>query len=301
MSEQRRGLVMGVVAYAIWGLFPLYWPLLKPSSAEEILAHRIVWSLVVCLVLLAMVRGGARIRALFREPRRALALVAAAVLIAVNWYVYIWAVNHGHVVESSLGYFMNPLVAVLLGTVVLGERLRPVQWGAVGVSLLAVLVLTLDHGRPPWIALVLACTFGTYGLLKKLAGMPAVEGLTVETLVLVLPAAGYLVWLQADGRATFGSAGVVHALLLASTGVITAIPLLSFAGAANRLPLTTVGLLQYLTPVLQFICGITVFHETMPPARWAGFALVWVALTVFTVDAVRNHRRSLQVAVDALT
>jgi chloramphenicol-sensitive protein RarD len=292
---------MGVVAYAIWGLFPLYWPLLKPSSAEEILAHRIGWSLLVCLVLLALVRGGARIRALLGEPRRALALVAAAVLIAVNWYVYIWAVNHGHVVESSLGYFVNPLVAVLLGVVVLGERLRRLQWAAVGVSVVAVLVLTLDYGRPPWIAVVLACSFGTYGLLKKIAGMPAVEGLTVETLVLFLPALGYLGWLQADGAGTFGSAGGGHALLLASSGVITAIPLLCFAGAANRLPLTTLGLLQYLTPVLQFVCGLTVFHETMPPARWAGFALVWVALAVFTVEAVRHQRRSLRVAVDALT
>jgi chloramphenicol-sensitive protein RarD len=292
---------MGVVAYAIWGLFPLYWPLLKPSSAEEILAHRIGWSLLVCLVLLALVRGGARIRALLGEPRRALALVAAAVLIAVNWYVYIWAVNHGHVVESSLGYFVNPLVAVLLGVVVLGERLRRLQWAAVGVSVVAVLVLTLDYGRPPWIAVVLACSFGTYGLLKKIAGMPAVEGLTVETLVLFLPALGYLGWLQADGAGTFGSAGAGHALLLVSSGGITAIPLLCFAGAANRLPLTTLGLLQYLTPVLQFICGLTVFHETMPPARWAGFALVWVALAVFTVEAVRHQRRSLRVAVDALT
>jgi chloramphenicol-sensitive protein RarD len=294
-------LVFGVLAYAIWGLFPLYWPLLKPSSAEEILAHRVVWSLAVCLVLVAVLRGGGRIRALLRDRRRALALVAAAVVISVNWYVYIWAVNHGHVVESSLGYFVNPLIAVVLGVAVLGERLRPVQWAAVGIGLAAVLVLTVDYGRPPWIALVLASTFGTYGLVKKIAGVPAVEALTVETLVLFLPAAGYLVWLRADGAATFGSGGAGHALLLASTGVITAVPLLCFAGAANRLPLSTVGLLQYLTPVLQFLCGITVFHETMPLARWAGFALVWVALAVFTVDAIRNQRRALRVAVDALT
>jgi chloramphenicol-sensitive protein RarD len=301
VSEQRRGLVFGVVAYAIWGLFPLYWPLLEPAPADEILAHRVVWSLAVCLVLLAVIRGGGRIRVLLRDRRRALALAGAAVLISVNWYVYIWAVNHGHVVESSLGYFVNPLIAVVLGVVVLGERLRPVQWAAVGVGLAAVVVLTVDYGRPPWIALVLAITFGAYGLVKKIAGVPAVEALTVETLVLFLPATGYLLWLQADGRATFGSGGVGHALLLASAGVITAVPLLCFAGAANRLPLTTVGLLQYLTPVLQFLCGITVFHETMPAARWAGFALVWAALAVFTVDAVRNHRRSLQVAVDAVT
>jgi chloramphenicol-sensitive protein RarD len=293
--------MFGVVAYAIWGLFPLYWPLLKPSSAEEILAHRVVWSLAVCLVLVAVLRGGARIRALLRDRRRTFALVGAAILISVNWYVYIWAVNHGHVVESSLGYFVNPLIAVVLGVAVLGERLRAVQWAAVGVGLVAVAVLTVDYGRPPWIALVLASTFGTYGLVKKIAGVAAVEALTVETLVLFLPAAGYLVWLRGDGGATFGSGGPAHTLLLASTGVITAVPLLCFAGAANRLPLTTVGLLQYLTPVLQFLCGVTVFHETMPPARWAGFALIWAALAVFTVDAVRHQRRSLQVAVDSLT
>jgi chloramphenicol-sensitive protein RarD len=293
-------LVFGVLAYSIWGLFPLYWPLLKPSSAEEILAHRIAWSLVACLVLLVAVRGGARIRALAHEPRRAAALAAAAVLIGINWYVYIWAVNHGHVVESALGYFVNPLVAVLLGVVVLGERLRRVQWVAVGVSVLAVLVLTLDYGRPPWIALVLALSFGTYGLLKKIAAMPAVDGLTVETLVLIVPAVVYLGWLSSTGGSTFTHAGAGHAVLLATSGAVTAVPLLCFAGAANRLPLSTVGLLQYLTPVLQYLLGIVVFHETMPPARWAGFGLVWAALAVFTVEAVRYQRTSMRAAVESI-
>jgi chloramphenicol-sensitive protein RarD len=205
------------------------------------------------------------------------------------------------VVESALGYFINPLIAVLLGVLVLGERLRPAQWVAVGISLLAVVVLTVDHGRPPWIALSLAASFGTYGLLKKVAGMPPAEGLTVETLVLLAPAAAYLLWLHDTGQSTFASAGLGHAVLLATTGVVTAVPLLCFAGAANRLPLSTLGLLQFLTPVLQFLLGITVFHETMAPARWAGFALVWIALAVFTVEAVRYQRRSMRVAVDSLT
>jgi chloramphenicol-sensitive protein RarD len=300
VSEQRRGLVFGVVAYSIWGLFPLYWPLLKPSTAEEILAHRVVWSLVVCIVAMAVIRGGARIRALLREPRRAAAVLGATVLIGVNWYVYIWAVNHGHVVEGALGYFVNPIVAVLLGVVVLGERLRSTQWIAVAIGALAVTVLTVDHGRPPWIALTLALTFGTYGLLKKVAAMPAAEGLTVETVVLLVPAGAYLWWLQSAGDLTFGAVGAGHALLLASTGVVTAVPLLCFAGAANRLPLSTVGLLQFLTPVLQFLLGITVFHETMSPARWAGFGLVWISLAVFTVEALRHQRRSMRAAVDAL-
>jgi chloramphenicol-sensitive protein RarD len=260
-----------------------------------------VWSLVVCVVLLVVVRGGDRIRALAHEPARAAAVVGAAVFIGVNWYVFIWAVNNGHVVESALGYFINPLIAVLLGVAVLGERLRPVQWAAVGISLLAVVVLTVDHGRPPWIALSLAATFGAYGLLKKVASMPAAEGLTVETVALLPLAAAYLLWLHHAGRATFGTAGTGHVLLLATTGVITAVPLLLFAGAANRLPLSTVGLLQFLTPVLQFLLGITVFHETMAPARWAGFALVWVALAIFMVEAVRYQRRSMRVAVDSLT
>ena len=293
--------MFGLLAHGMWGLFPLYWPLLKPSAAEEILAHRVAWSLVTCLVLLAVVRGGARILALAREPRRAAALTAAAVFIGINWYVYIWAVNHGHVVEAALGYFVNPLIAVLLGVGVLGERLRPLQWVAVAVGAAAVLVLTVDYGRPPWIALVLAGTFAAYGLLKKVAAMPAVEGLTVETLVLFLPATAYLVWHTSTGAGTFTSAGTTHAVLLASTGVVTAIPLLWFAGAANRLPLSTLGLLQYLTPVLQFLLGVLVFHETMPVARWAGFGLVWLALAVFTVEAVRYQRRSLRVALDALT
>jgi chloramphenicol-sensitive protein RarD len=184
---------------------------------------------------------------------------------------------------------------------VLGERLRPAQWAAVGISLLAVVVLTVDHGRPPWIALVLAVTFGAYGLLKKVAAMPAAEGLTVETVVLLAPAAAYLLWLHDAGHSTFGSAGTGHAVLLATTGVVTAVPLLCFAGAANRLPLSTVGLLQFLTPVLQFLLGITLFHETMAPARWAGFALVWTALAVFMVEALRHQRRSVRMAVDSVT
>ncbi len=204
MSEQQRGLAYGVAAYFIWGLFPLYWRLLEPASPMEILAHRIVWSLVFVLVALAAARRWGWFRTLARRRRALFALTGAAVLIGVNWYTYIYGVNSAQVVETSLGYFVNPLVSVLLGVVVLRERLRAVQWVALGLGAGAVGVLTVDYGRPPWIALILACTFGTYGLLKKVAGAPAAEGLAVESAVLVLPALAYVWWLAGSGQGRSG-------------------------------------------------------------------------------------------------
>jgi chloramphenicol-sensitive protein RarD len=301
MSEQRRGLIFGLCAYGLWGAFPLFWPLLEPASAGELLAHRIVWSLAACGVLVVVIRQWSRVLGLFRDLRRLGILTAAAIIVALNWGTYIWAVNNHHVVESSLGYFINPLVSVLFGVVLLSERLRPVQWVAVGVSALAVIVLAVDYGRPPWIALTLAVSFASYGLLKKIVGVPAVDGLVVETTVLALPALVYLGWLQSQATATFTNHGAMHVLLLMSSGLATMAPLLFFAGAANRLPLSTLGLLQYLAPVLQFLIGITVAGETMPPARWIGFGLVWVALIVFTAEAIRHQRRSLQLAVDCVS
>lgn len=300
MSEQRRGLVFGVSAYLLWGLFPLYWGLLEPSGPLEILAHRIVWSLVFVLGVLAVLRRWTWLRSLPSRRRSLGLLVVAAVLLGANWYVYIYGVNSGQVVETSLGYFINPLVAILLGVVVLRERLRTTQWTALGLGALAVAVLAVDYGRLPWIAIVLAFSFGTYGLLKKVVGAPAVEGLAVESAALVLPAVAYLVWLTASGDAAFGHVSVGHTLLMVGAGVTTAIPLLFFAGAANRVPLSTLGVLQYLAPVLQFLIGVFVFAEDMPAARWAGFGLVWVALAVFTVDGVRHHRRESAAARSAL-
>lgn len=300
MSEQRRGLVFGVSAYLLWGLFPLYWGLLEPSGPLEILAHRIVWSLVFVLGVLAVLRRWTWLRSLPARRRSLGLLVVAAVLLGANWYVYIYGVNSGQVVETSLGYFINPLVAILLGVVVLRERLRTTQWTALGLGALAVAVLAVDYGRLPWIAIVLAFSFGTYGLLKKVVGAPAVEGLAVESAALVLPAVAYLVWLTASGDAAFGHVSVGHTVLMVGAGVTTAIPLLFFAGAANRVPLSTLGVLQYLAPVLQFLIGVFVFAEDMPAARWAGFGLVWVALAVFTVDGVRHHRRESAAARSAL-
>jgi chloramphenicol-sensitive protein RarD len=288
-TPSPRGLVYGAGAYFLWGLFPVYWPLLEPASAVEVLAHRVVWSLLFVGVVLAIQRQWAWIRTLGR--RRLALLTVAAVVIAVNWGTYIYGVTNEHVVETSLGYFINPLVTVLLGVLVLGERLRRVQWAALGIASTAVIVLTADYGRPPWIALILAFSFGTYGLIKKSVGIGAVQSLTVETAVLFVPALAYLGWLMAAGESTLGQVSAGHALLLAGTGPVTAIPLLLFGAAARRLPLTVLGLLQYLAPVLQFLFGVLLFHEPMPPARLVGFALVWTALVILTVESVRHRRR----------
>ncbi|MEV5968603.1 EamA family transporter RarD [Streptomyces sp. NPDC051921] len=289
---ERSGLIYGFAAYGIWGLFPLYWPLLQPAGAVEILAHRMVWSLVVVALALLALRRWAWVRDLVRTPRRLALIALAAGLITVNWGVYIWAVNAGHVVESSLGYFINPLVSIALGVLVLKERLRPAQWAAVGIALAAVVVLAVGYGRLPWISLVLACSFGTYGLVKKKVNIGGLESLAAETAVQFLPAVGYLVWLGAQGESTFTSGGGGHAALLATTGVITAVPLVCFGAAAIRVPLSTLGLLQYLAPVFQFLLGVLYFHEAMPPERWAGFSLVWLALSVLTWDGLRTARRS---------
>jgi chloramphenicol-sensitive protein RarD len=290
VEERRLGVVSGVTAYALWGVFPLYFPLLEPASGLEIVAHRVLWSLVFVALLLTVVRRWPLVRAAFADRRTMLVLAAAAVLIAANWLVFVYGVNSGHVVETSLGYFINPLVSVLLGVVVFSERLRPLQWTAVGIAAVAVGVLTVDYGRPPWIALTLAASFGLYGLMKKLVRVEAAPGLFVETALVALPAAAAIAVLEAsgDGTATSGEAG--HFLLLMSSGVATAIPLLLFAAATRRIPLSTVGLLQYLTPLMQLAIGVFVRHEPMPPARLAGFFIVWVALAVFTADSLRTAR-----------
>lgn len=291
MVESRRGALFGIGAYVIWGLVPLYWPLLDGAGALELLAHRILWSLVFVAILLAVRKNVGWWTSFRARPRSLGWLSLASVLVGANWGLFIWATVSGHIVEASLGYFINPLVSVLLGVLVLRERLRPVQWVAIGVATVAVLVLAVDYGRPPWVSLGLAFSFGFYGLCKKRAAVGAVEGLTVETAILVPVALGYVVWLQISGSAMFGHAGVANMLLFAAAGLITAIPLLLFAGAANRVPLTVIGLLQYIAPTLQFLIGVLLFHEPMPASRLAGFGLVWLALAIFTVDGlIRVHR-----------
>ncbi|MFP5284033.1 MAG: EamA family transporter RarD [Actinomycetes bacterium] len=283
-ERHRRGTAYGLAAYGLWGLVPLFWPLVARAGALELLAHRVVWSLVVAAVLLAAVvaRGWwARFRS-----RRNLALIAvAAAVVSVNWGTYIWAVNSGHVVETSLGYYINPILSILVGVLLLGERLAALQWVSVGLAALAVIVLTVEYGRPPWIALTLAVSFATYGVVKKQLNAGAVETLTLESAVLTPLALGYLVYLAGTGTGTFGTLGWSHSLLLAATGIVTAVPLLFFAASATRLPLSTLGLLQYLAPTLQFLLGLLYFGEQMSPGRWAGFALVWLALMILTGTA----------------
>lgn len=290
MTSARQGYLFGALAYLCWGLFPLYWKLLRPSSPGELLAQRIVWSFVFVLLVIGATRGWRRIGGLFRQ-RQTLGLVAlAAMLITINWGSYIYGVNTDRVIETSLGYFINPLVTVLLAVVVLRERLRPAQWTAIGVGAAAVAVLTVDYGHVPYLALTLAMSFGAYGLIKKRLNVPALDGLGLESGALVLPALAFILVLAGRGESSFGHVSAGHTALVVISGVVTAVPLLLFAGAANRIPLSAIGLLQYLAPILQLACGVLIFHEPMPLARLAGFALVWLALAVFTVDGVRHVR-----------
>lgn len=291
-STDPVGLASGLGAYLLWGAMPLYFPLLQPAGPVEIVANRVVWSLLFCLVLLAVTRGWGPFRDALRTPRTLRLLAVAAVLVAVNWLVYVYAVLSDQVVDAALGYFVNPLVTVVLAVVVLGERLRPAQWAALGLGAVAVVVIAVGYGQVPWIAFALAVSFGLYGLVKNRVGrtVPAVAGLAVETLVLAPLAGGYLVWLGLQGEATFVGYGPWHAVALVSAGVVTATPLLLFGAAARRIPLSLLGLIQYLTPTIQFLIGVVVLGEAMPPARWAGFALVWAALVILTADGLHQVR-----------
>jgi len=283
-SEQRRGVMYGLFAYFMWGLFPLYWPLLKPLSALEILSHRVVWSLALMLLWLGATGRFSALRTMPNNKRAWLAV--AAVLVSCNWLLYIWAVNTGHVVETSLGYFINPLMSVLLGVLVLGERLRRAQWAALSLATVAVFILSWDYGHPPWIALGLAPSFALYGLVKKRAAVGSAEALTFETAVLALPAAGYLAYLESRGEGALGHVPLRTELLLVGAGVATALPLVAFGAAANRVRLSTIGVMQYIAPTLQFLCGVVVFHESMSSGRWLGFAIMWTALVLFALEGL---------------
>ena len=296
-SSSGTGLIFAIAAYGLWGFLPIFFLLLAPSGAIEIVAWRIVLSLVFCALLLTVTRGWPRLIAILRDRRTTLIMGLAGAFILVNWVVYVFATLTGHVVEASLGYFTNPIVTVLLGVFVLRERLRVLQWVSIGISATAVLVLAVNYGKFPWIAIALAFSFGFYGLIKKQVGgrVDAVSGLTLETAWLAPAAIAALVATVVTTGLTIGTVSVAHTILLLSAGAVTAIPLLFFAAAARRLPLTTMGLTQYLAPILQFVIGVVVLHEDMPVARWIGFSLVWVALIVLTVDmfvAGRGPRRA---------
>lgn len=291
-ADRRVGTLAGVAAYSLWGVFPLVFHLVREVAPAEILGHRIVWSFVVVAVLLAVQQERHWLRRVRAMPGALRRLAVAALLIAVNWLVYIWAVNNDHVVEAALGYYINPLISVALGVVVLKEHLRRPQVVALAFGAASVVVLTVAYGNVPWISLVLACSFGGYGFLKKAAPVGAVTSLAVETLVLVPAALVCLVVLGLRGDLSFLHGSVGRDVLLVSLGVVTAVPLLLFGTAASRIPLSLLGLLQYLTPTLQLLCGVLVFHEPMPPERIAGFVLVWIALAVLAADAVGTRRRT---------
>lgn len=288
-----RGTLLGLAAYGIWGLFPLYFHALEPAGAWEILAHRILWTLVFCALVLIGARDFSWLGPLLRRPRLVAGLTIAAVLIATNWTVYVTAVITGHVSEAALGYFLNPIVTVALGVIVLRERLRRLQWVAVAIGLVAGIYLSVVGRSVPVIALSLALSFALYGLTKKQLGatLPALHGLTIETLVLAPVAVVVLAVVGAQGGLTFGGHGTLHTWLLVGSGVATAVPLLFFAAAARRIPLVTIGLIQFITPVMQLLVGVMILGEHMSGERWVGFSIVWLALLVLTVDSVLSLRR----------
>ena len=296
MTEERdsrgrtAGLLFGLGAYGSWGLYPAFFPLLKPAGAVEILAHRIVWTVLLMTAVLMMMRRPSDLSSITR--RTWLLLTAASALISVNWLVYVWAVSNGHVVDAALGYFINPLVTVLIGVLFFGERLHRAQLAAVLIAAAGVAVLTIATGGVPAIALVLALSFGLYGAVKKVVPVDPRVSVGVEAAIAAPFAIVFIVVLTLSGGAQFANNGAGHAALMILCGPVTAIPLLCFAAAAQRLPLVTLGLLQYMTPSLQMIWGVAVGHEPMPPTRWAGFALIWVALAVFSVDLLSRTRRA---------
>ena len=281
--------MLGVAAYGLWGLVPVFWPLLASAAPLEVLAHRVLWTLVFMAGVLALLGGWGMLRSL---PLRGWAMIGlAAALVAANWGLFIYAVSVNQVVEVALGYYICPLASVFLGVLVLGERLRPAQWVAIAVATTAVLVIAIGDGRVPWLGLGLAWTFAIYGLIKKTVPLPATASLTAEGVVLAPVAAAYLVALQLAGTGTLTGHGAGHVALLLAAGPVTAIPLLLYGASARRIPLSTVGMLQYLAPTIQFLLGLLVFGEAMPPERWAGFGLVWLALVLFTVDLIRSRPR----------
>lgn len=294
MSEEKAkvrslGLAFGVSAYSLWGLFPIYWPLLKPANPVEIVSHRAVWTLVFCFIILWITKTLKSTLSLLKRPKIVAGLFLGSILISINWIIYIYAANSGHVVEASLGYYINPIVVIATGVLILKEKMRPLQWVSVGVATLGVAVLTIDYGRLPWIALGLAFSWGGYGLVKKQLGLGALEGLSIETLISSGAYLAYLIWLGNQGTGQFGVSWKIT-LLFIGGGAVTAIPLLLFNGATNRLPLTLIGLLQYITPTIQFSIGVWYFKEDMPAARWTGFVIIWIALVALASDLIKSGR-----------
>ncbi len=290
----NRGILYGFFAYLMWGFFPVYFKALQQVPALEIMFHRVVWCFLFMAAITWLRRDYRVFRSKIANPKTILIYVVAAVLLSFNWLIYIYGVNAGQVVETSLGYFINPLVSVALGVVLLRERLRPMQWLPVGLAALGVLYLTVQYGTLPWIALALAFTFGLYGLLKKIAPLGSFHGLTLETAILLLPGLAYLLFLYTQGEAAFGFAGITTSVLLAFSGVLTAIPLLLFGSAARQIPLTMIGLLQYIAPTVQFLLGVLVYNEPFTTTRLIGFSIIWMALIIFWLENWREHSKGTQ-------
>jgi chloramphenicol-sensitive protein RarD len=291
-----RGLAAGTAAFTIWGLFPVYLHPLSAVPAIQVIAHRVTWS---CMFLIAwmLLRGELKqLTATLRQPRLVAGLTTSACLISCNWLVYVWSVTHAHIVDTSLGYYINPLVNVLFGVLLLRERLNTVQWIAIALAAVAVAYLTLLAGRPPWIALALALSFSLYGLVRKVISVEALPGLATETLLLLPLAAAYLLWCEAVGSGALSASGAGVAALLVGSGIVTAVPLFLFASAARLLPYSTVGVLQYIAPSLQLVCGVLFYHESFAPRRAAGFSLVWVALLLYAADGLWRARRAARAA-----
>ena len=289
-SEHSIGLINGFIAYIIWGAVILYWPYLAPAKPLEILAHRILWSLLFVAAILIYQKRIVSLRVVARNARQMKLLGAASVFIAINWGLFIWASMNSHALDASLGYYITPLLNVALGVFFFKEKLRSMQWIAIGIAAFAVFFITIAMGVLPWIALTLALSFTVYGYVKKLANVQALESLMIETLLLAPVAIGYLFWLQFNGGNTFLEYGLDHTLWMASAGIVTAIPLLAFGVAITRLPFTTLGMLQYIGPTIQFFVGVWLTQEEMPQVRLIGFIITWVALVILTVDALRNRR-----------
>lgn len=292
-ARRRAGLANGTAAYLLWGFLPLYFSALAPAGSLEILAHRIVWCLVFCALLLGLTRGYPLVWRILTSPRTTWLLVAASILVCINWLGFLLGVELGRVVEVSLGYYINPLITILLGVVFLREKLRPLQWAAVGVAFVAVLVISIGYGAVPWLGLLVAFTFAGYGLVKNKVGgtVGALGGLSIETLVLTAPAAAFIGWTLSTEADTFTQQGSWHLVLMLLLGPATAVPLLLFSAATRRIPLSWVGMLQFITPTMQFITGVWLLGEEMSPARWAGFFIIWIACSLFITDMVRASRR----------
>ncbi len=290
----KKGIWNGLAAYVLWGFFPIYWKLLHEVPALEVIGHRISWSFLLLTVVILLTGQWKEFRSAAWTPKVIGIYALAGVILTINWLIYVWGVNSGFIVETSLGYFINPLISVLLGVFFLHERLRPMQWIAVALAAAGVLYLTITYGRPPWIALSLAVSFGIYGLVKKIAPLGSLYGLTLETALVFPMALIYLVFVGSTGTGAFLHHGLLIDILLIGTGAVTSIPLLMFASAARQIPLTMIGVLQYIAPTLQFLIGVFIYHEPFDQSRMIGFSLVWLALIIFWVENYLSARVTVQ-------